>query len=320
MIQYLEKDKGVFLMRTLQEVQNKRAEVKWVSIQDVIPNPLNPRKNDSYRTEEIQSIIQRRGWEEPLTVYQKGKIYVLLAGHRRLYAAKKIGIKEVPVYIVEKPENYQEEIERIASLQSGRADWTAFEWAKFTYERWVAWGKPDIKKFAKQINLKPNQVTAYVSVLSYFARNEIEQEIENGTYSITALYELFRWMKAFGEHKSELLNRLGEDVVRKIMLKKMANKEYTRDHLRKRELFTVVSDEDLLEFLTNEDIKLEHLLDVYNLMSKNNHLHSYLVQIGMYKKKIANQTVVFVSEEEKEKYKKALQELSFVINDKIRKL
>lgn len=69
-----------------------------VPTSNVFPNPLNPRKNDGIDTEEMQSIITKRGWEEPLSAYKKNEdsdYYVLLAGHRRLFAANKAGIKHV---------------------------------------------------------------------------------------------------------------------------------------------------------------------------------------------------------------------------------
>lgn len=269
-------------------MKNNRAIVEWASIEEVLPNPLNPRKNDAIKTEEMQAIIKKRGWEEPLTVYRKGKMYVVLAGHRRLFAARSAGVKQIPVFIVDSPATHQEEIERIASLQSGRVDWTAFEWARFTYERWVAWGQPNIKTFAKEINLNTGAVEAYISVLSYFPLPEIEAGLKFGGYNISVLESLVHWIRSLKKHHPQLVNDLTEEMVRKVMLDKITEKSVSRDLLRRTEFISKADSNFIKEFLLSRQMKLEEAMLKLDIDAKKKSFHGSLVSIGALKKSLVN--------------------------------
>lgn len=65
-------------------------------IKDVIPNPLNPRTNNAIKTDEMQRVIKEKGWEVPITCYQRGEQYIILSGHRRWEAAKNYHIRRYP--------------------------------------------------------------------------------------------------------------------------------------------------------------------------------------------------------------------------------
>ena len=63
-------------------------------------NKHQPRKAFSDRTiEELAQSIQANGILQPLVVKPDGSNFELIAGERRLRAAKKAGLKEVPVII-----------------------------------------------------------------------------------------------------------------------------------------------------------------------------------------------------------------------------
>lgn len=262
-----------------------------VPTENVFPNPLNPRKNDSIDSEEITSIINKHGWQEPLTGYKKSDdsdIYILLAGHRRLYAAKQAGAPEVPVYVVPKPENVTEEIERIGSLQSGRVNWTAYEWASYTYNLWVEWGKPVRKQFAKDINLSPGAVTDYINVMQFFPRNEIEDGLTKKELTVTTLAALVKWMRALSKHKPNLYNSLGEDLIRKTMIEKIANGKVERDSLRNPDYCKLVGERDIKKFLTDKDMSLENQIGYLGLVSKYKDFTGHMIHLGHMKARIPN--------------------------------
>lgn len=299
---------------------HSRANVKWVGIDEVIPNPLNPRKDDSVKTQEMQNIINQRGWEIPLTVYQKGKYYVILAGHRRRYAAKQAGVKELPVFVVEAPKDHQEEVERIASLQRGQVDWTPYEWGKFTLERWTAWNKPSYTDFAKQMSMPERTVKEYLTVLQYYPRHEIEMNLQTGVYAMSTLYELVTWINKLKIYKSELVSDLGEEMIRKTMLHKIANRHVNRDHLRFTEsLFKVVSDKDLLAFLTNTTYKLKDLLDLYSIEKPKKTLQGRLIKMGIFRKEVLEFDIP-VNAKEQEAMMESLKELDSAIRKKMRQI
>lgn len=71
--------------------------VQLVDINKVIPYDSNPRKNDE-AVEEVAKSIQTFGFKNPIIV---DKDFIIIAGHTRLKASQKLGLKEVPVIVAE---------------------------------------------------------------------------------------------------------------------------------------------------------------------------------------------------------------------------
>ena len=73
-----------------------------ISINDIEPNRGQPRTFfDEESLEELADSIGQYGIIEPLVVQKKGKRYEIIAGERRFRAARKAGLKEVPVVVRE---------------------------------------------------------------------------------------------------------------------------------------------------------------------------------------------------------------------------
>ncbi|MEE8340836.1 MAG: ParB/RepB/Spo0J family partition protein [Candidatus Neomarinimicrobiota bacterium] len=73
-----------------------------IKINRILPNPQQPRKQfDETALQELVASIKEKGILTPLTVRDDNGNYVLIAGERRLRAAKLAGLKEVPVYVIE---------------------------------------------------------------------------------------------------------------------------------------------------------------------------------------------------------------------------
>lgn len=83
----------------------------WVEVDKIQPNPYQPRKEfDQARLEDLSRSIRQYGVIQPLTVTRKefekpeggiGTVYELIAGERRLRAAKLANVASVPVIIRE---------------------------------------------------------------------------------------------------------------------------------------------------------------------------------------------------------------------------
>tara|TARA_B100000029_G_C17608680_1_gene968465 strand:+ start:11840 stop:12715 length:876 start_codon:yes stop_codon:yes gene_type:complete len=73
-----------------------------ISINKISPNPHQPRHefNDE-RLSELADSISDKGILQPITVRKLNKGYELVAGERRLRAAKKAGLKNMPAYILD---------------------------------------------------------------------------------------------------------------------------------------------------------------------------------------------------------------------------
>lgn len=93
-------------------------QVKEVSISDIRPNPYQPRKEFEPATiEELAQSITEHGIVQPLIVRKSIKGFDLVAGERRLRAAKSIGLKSVPVIVKSYTDQQLMEIALIENLQ-----------------------------------------------------------------------------------------------------------------------------------------------------------------------------------------------------------
>ena len=76
--------------------------VLHIRIEDIRPNPHQPRT--VFSSEELRALsdsIRQNGILQPLTVRQYGNLYELIAGERRLRAAKLAGLRSVPCIVME---------------------------------------------------------------------------------------------------------------------------------------------------------------------------------------------------------------------------
>ena len=73
---------------------SKALKVVYVPVGGLAPMPSNPRKNDAAIPKVMES-IKRFGWTNPILARREDKVVV--AGHTRLEAGKRLGLTEVPV-------------------------------------------------------------------------------------------------------------------------------------------------------------------------------------------------------------------------------
>ncbi len=77
-----------------------RGELFTVSVEDIVPNRYQPRKDfDDEKIDELTASVEDKGIIQPLIVRSADDGYELIAGERRLRAAKKAGLERVPVVI-----------------------------------------------------------------------------------------------------------------------------------------------------------------------------------------------------------------------------
>lgn len=95
-------------------------EVKLWKIRDVKPYEKNPRRNDS-AVDAVAASIQEFGWKQPIVVDRDG---IIIAGHTRYKAAKKLGLKDVPVVVADDLSEEQVKAYRLADNKTGElAGW-----------------------------------------------------------------------------------------------------------------------------------------------------------------------------------------------------
>ena len=80
----------------------RRGNIVWLPTEDIAPNPVQPRKLfDEKALEELSQSMKSYGILNPLTVRCRGGKYELVAGERRLRAAKLAGLEEVPCILLD---------------------------------------------------------------------------------------------------------------------------------------------------------------------------------------------------------------------------
>jgi ParB family transcriptional regulator, chromosome partitioning protein len=93
-------------------------QVLSIPISDILPNPLQPRSAfDATRLEELANSIETHGIIQPILVRRKGSAYELIAGERRLRAAKLAGLVEVPALVQDYADERILEIALIENIQ-----------------------------------------------------------------------------------------------------------------------------------------------------------------------------------------------------------
>lgn len=124
-----EKEKAV-----VEKVVEKKTDTV-LRITEIEPNKGQPRKNfNEDALEELADSIKQFGLIQPLVVQKRDGYYEIIAGERRWRAAKKAGLKEVPVIIRDYTDEEMMEITLIENLQ--REDLNPIEEAQ-AYKRLI---------------------------------------------------------------------------------------------------------------------------------------------------------------------------------------
>lgn len=112
------KDENTKYKSTDSTLKEEEGQVKIVNITKIEPNREQPRRNfDEEALEELAESIRQFGLLQPILVHDKKTYYEIVAGERRWRAAKKAGLKEIPVIIKELTEQEIVEISLIENIQ-----------------------------------------------------------------------------------------------------------------------------------------------------------------------------------------------------------
>src|SRR5258708_12535988 len=70
-------------------------EITLTEIERITPYPRNARKIPQQAIDKVAASIQEFGWRQPIVIDGEG---VIICGHTRWLAAKKLGLRQVPVH------------------------------------------------------------------------------------------------------------------------------------------------------------------------------------------------------------------------------
>ena len=99
----MNKDLTVFEVeniKTYDKNGNLNEGIREIAIEEVIPNPDQPRKNfDPEAIKELSKTVKKYGLIQPIIATLDRDKYVIVAGERRYRAAQVAGLKTVPVIV-----------------------------------------------------------------------------------------------------------------------------------------------------------------------------------------------------------------------------
>lgn len=168
---------------SIKSKQEKKEEKKEgetiVNITKVEPNREQPRKNfDEDALEELAESIKQFGLLQPILVQDRKTYYEIIAGERRWRAAKKAGLKEVPVIIKNLTEQEIVEISLIENIQ--REDLNPIEEA-LAYKKLLTEFQLKQDEVAERVSKSRTAVTNSMRLLKLC--DEVQQMIINDMIS-----------------------------------------------------------------------------------------------------------------------------------------
>jgi len=102
---------------------------QW-EIDKPIPYDRNPRIISAEAVDQVANSLSEAGWQQPIVVNKDG---IIIVGHTRLQAAKKLGMKEVPVLVADLTKE-QEDRYRLRDNKSGEFSMWDFDMLKMDWE------------------------------------------------------------------------------------------------------------------------------------------------------------------------------------------
>ena len=110
--------KGISALIPGKESERHKEEIIYVQTDQIKPNPFQPREDfDVLSIEELAQSIKEKGVIQPLLVRRKGDYYELIAGERRLRAARSLNLEEIPIIIKDVEDRDSLELALIENIQ-----------------------------------------------------------------------------------------------------------------------------------------------------------------------------------------------------------
>jgi ParB family chromosome partitioning protein len=173
---------GALIEGVEKEALEKKVEANLqIDINSIDANPFQPRlRFDSQSLEELAASIRQLGIVVPLTVRETGEgRYQLIAGERRLRAARMAGLTHVPAYVRTADDTAMLEMALVENIQ--REDLDAIEVA-ITYQRLIEECNLTQEQLSDRVGKQRSTVANYMRLLRLPA--EIQLGIRNRNLSM----------------------------------------------------------------------------------------------------------------------------------------
>ncbi|OEF97321.1 ParB/RepB/Spo0J family partition protein [Desulfuribacillus alkaliarsenatis] len=171
--------KGLSALISGDDLVSDNDQILQVDVEKIRPNPYQPRKEfNEEAINELAQSIREHGIIQPIVVKKNIRGYILIAGERRLRAAKLIGLEKIPA--IEKDLNDQQmrEVALIENLQ--REDLNPIEVAD-AYNKLITELNYTQEELAKRVGKSRPQISNFLRLLQL--PNEIKDYVSRGTLS-----------------------------------------------------------------------------------------------------------------------------------------
>lgn len=224
------------LIPTMEEETAKEVNsVSQLSVDEIKPNPFQPRKNfDPIILEELKQSIKEKGIIQPITVRKIPSGYELISGERRLRASQSLGLEKIPAYVISV--NSNEEMLELAIIENiQRENLNAIEIAE-GYERLIHDCNLTQEEVSVKVGKNRSTITNFLRLLKLpkviqesIIKNEISMGKAKPLISVDDTEkQLLIWQKSIQENLSarevEVLCRQAKEDIRKSSKKKKKEK------------------------------------------------------------------------------------------------
>src|SRR5512136_2085079 len=221
-----------------------------IPLDSIDGNPFQPRSHfDEQSLEELASSIKKLGIVQPLTVRETGNgRYQLIAGERRLRAARMAGLTSVPAYIRTADDQAMLELALVENIQ--REDLDAIEVA-ISFQRLIEECRLTQEQLSDRVGKQRSTISNYLRLLKLPAEIQLGIKkkqlmmghartlvnIEDPKKQINVYYKIIDGELSVRQAE-ELVRQLQADKIKdpeKIEKKKKLNNDFTQlsDHLKK---------------------------------------------------------------------------------------
>ena len=114
----MQKRKGIRSLIPTGTIEERKETIEEVPVESIVPSRFQPRQQTQGEgLEELVESIKTHGILQPLVVRRRGHEMELIAGERRLHAAREAGLARVPVMVREASDQEMLELALVENLQ-----------------------------------------------------------------------------------------------------------------------------------------------------------------------------------------------------------
>lgn len=187
--------------------EKKGWKMETISVEQIV---VDEQFEDRFADQELLDSINENGVLTPLTLYRNKDVHVVLEGHRRLDAIKRLGIEDVPYILVPAPESAQEAKSFQVIVNRHRKDMKPTHVADAIMDLKESGVKQ--KEIARRFRLRESEVSTYLTLARGHVK--IRSAVNLGRLTLSAAEPLLTKSMEIQEELADAA--IGAKTVRKV--------------------------------------------------------------------------------------------------------